>query len=115
MDAMGGRSAGGARGSEGMGTGISQNPRILNSHDRNPGMSPVDTITKIGMVEKLNGSNNHRHPQKRKRIACKECRQAKVSISTLRLVTKTDCNAVALFQGHETDNRSLRMLLIVTM
>lgn len=90
------RSAGGARGSEGIGNPINQYPRILNSHDRNPGMSPAGTIARMGMVEKVNGSNNHRHTQKRKRIACKECRQAKVSISTLGLVTKTDCVATAL-------------------
>lgn len=96
MDAMDRRSAGGARGSEGIGNLINQYPRILNSYDRNPDMSPADTITKMGMVEKVNGSNNHRHLQKRKRIACRECRQAKVSISTLGLVVKTGCDAVAL-------------------
>lgn len=97
MDAIDRRSADGARGSEGIGTGISQYPRILNSHDRNPGMSPADTITNMGMVEKLNASKSHRHPQKRKRIACKECRQAKVSISILRPMATTGCNAVESF------------------
>ncbi|KAL7915551.1 hypothetical protein GGI35DRAFT_183964 [Trichoderma velutinum] len=89
MDAMDRRSASGTRGSEAIGVGISQYPRILNSHDRNPGMNPADTIPKMGMVEKLNANNKHRHSQKRKRIACKECRQAKVSISFLRPATTT--------------------------
>jgi hypothetical protein len=97
MDAMNHRGAGGARGNEEIGNPISQYPRILNSHDRNPGMGPVDASAKMGMAEKLSGSNNYRKPQKRKRIACKECRQAKVSIPTLRLATKTDCSVVALF------------------
>ena len=89
---MNGRLADGPPPSQSSTAGSNRCDGFLSSHDRAPSMNPEHvTANESAVAQALRssspgsspGSSRRREQQKRKRIACKGCRQAKVSITLL--------------------------------